>query len=87
MFAKKLIPKRTQFGPLKGSLSEVGEKEKSDNSFLVNVAGKRHKIVVSDESRCTNSLYNHKTVNSAFLKVLPIGWHLLEGQPLMKNKI
>lgn len=56
MFAKKVIPKRTQFGPLKGSLSEFGEKEKSDNSFLVNVAGKTHKIVVSDESRCTNGL-------------------------------
>lgn len=57
MFAKKVIPKRTQFGPLKGSLSEVGEKEESDNTFLVNVAGKTHKIVVSDESRCTQMFF------------------------------
>lgn len=60
MLAKKLIPKRTQFGPLKGSLSEVDEQKESDNSFLVNVAGKTHKIVISDESRCTSRVSNHE---------------------------
>lgn len=59
VFAKKAIPKSSQFGPLEGTmlLEPLAVESNKLALFLENDDGKIEQMDISDESWCINNLY------------------------------
>ena len=56
MFARKVLPKRTQFGPLEGnfvSLDVVKVEDDILQLFVENELGHLGRLDISDESKCS----------------------------------